>query len=138
MAHKPMTIGQLARRSGMTIKALREYDRRGLLQPLGRSASNYRLFDESALGCLEVIRSLRSLGLTLNEIQAISAVCCRPPNEPIGPHVGEKLHGTLKRVDARIAELQALRERILDFQVSHAAALKGQAELNLLVPVRFA
>src|SRR5262245_60134599 len=68
---KPMTIGQLARRTGVSIKVLREYDRLGLIYTLGRSESNYRLFDESALWCVQVIGTLRSLGLTLKEIREI-------------------------------------------------------------------
>ncbi len=39
-----MTIGQLSRRTGVPIKALREYERLGFLYTLGRSESNYRLF----------------------------------------------------------------------------------------------
>src|SRR6266849_2626673 len=66
---KPMTIGQLSRRTGVPIKALREYERLGLIYTLGRSESNYRLFDEEALWCIQVIAVLRSLGLTLKEIQ---------------------------------------------------------------------
>ncbi|TMC47547.1 MAG: MerR family transcriptional regulator [Chloroflexi bacterium] len=57
-----MTIGQLARRSGVSTRALREYEGLGLIYGLGRSGSNCRLFDASALWCLQVIRSLRSLG----------------------------------------------------------------------------
>jgi DNA-binding transcriptional MerR regulator len=46
---KPLTIGQLSRRTGVPIKALREYEQLGLLYTRGRSESNYRLFDEDAL-----------------------------------------------------------------------------------------
>jgi len=42
-----MTIGEVARRSGFTIKALRFYERRGLLPPSGRSAGKYRLYSRS-------------------------------------------------------------------------------------------
>ena len=62
---KPMTVGQLSRRTGVPIKVLREFERLGFLYTLGRSDSNYRLFDESALWWLHVIQSLRSLELTL-------------------------------------------------------------------------
>jgi len=47
--NKAMTIGQLARRAGVSIRTLREYDGLRLIYGLGRSGSNYRLFDESAL-----------------------------------------------------------------------------------------
>src|SRR5262245_16071386 len=82
---KPMTIGQLARRTGVSIKVLREYDRLGLIYTLGRNESNYGLFDESALWCVQVIGTLRSLGLTLKEIREIAAVYLERPEEPIDP-----------------------------------------------------
>ncbi len=97
---KPMTIGQLARRTGVPIKALREYEQLGLIYTLGRSESNYRLFDEEALWCVQVIRTMRSLGLTLKEIQDLTALYLERPGEPIGPHLGEKLEGALTRIEA--------------------------------------
>ncbi len=128
---KPMTIGLLARRSGVSIRALREYEGMGLLYGLGRSGSNYRLFDESALWCLQVIRSLRSLGLTLKEIQEISAVYCEHRGEPIGPHLREKLNRALDRIEARMGEVQEIRHGIRSFRAAHARALAGQADLEL-------
>ncbi len=128
---KAMTIGQLACKSGVSIRALREYEGMGLIYRLGRSASNYRLFDESALWCLQVIASLRSLGLTLREIQEISAVYCEHRGEPIGPHLREKLDRALDRIEARIGELQEIRHGIRTFRAAHARALAGQAELEL-------
>src|SRR5690349_19208699 len=104
--NKPMTIGQLARRTGVSVRALRELDGMKLIYGLGRSDSNYRLFDESAMWCLHMIGSMRSLGLTLKEIQEICAIHVRQPAEPIGPHVRQKLDVALDRTEARIAELQ--------------------------------
>jgi DNA-binding transcriptional MerR regulator len=127
-----MTIGQLARRTGVSIKTLRDYEQLGLLYTCGRSASNYRLFDEEALWCVQVIGFMRSLGLTLKEIQELTVSYLAHPSEPIGPHLGQKLEATLSRIEARIADLQALRERIQHFQATHSAALSGQTELPLL------
>jgi len=129
---KPMTIGQLSRRTGVPIKTLREYEQLGLIYTLGRSESNYRLFGEEALWCVQVIRTMRSLGLTLKEIQDIAALYLERPGEPIGPHLGEKLEAALIRIEARIADLQTLRQRIRGFQFAHAAELAGEAELHLL------
>ncbi len=116
-----MTIGQLARRTGVPIKALREYERLGFIYTLGRSESNYRLFDESALWCVQVVQSLRSLGLTLKEIREITTLYLERPAEPITPHLQQRLHQARLRVEARIADLQALRRRILDFQTAYTS-----------------
>jgi DNA-binding transcriptional MerR regulator len=118
-----MTIGQLSRRTGVPIKALREYDRLGFVYTLGRSTGNYRLFAEEALWCVQVVQGLRALGLTLKEIQTLLMRYCERPGEPIGALLEEHLAQALARVEARIATLQALRQRILKFQAVRASAL---------------
>lgn len=68
-AARSMTIGEVARRSGFTIKALRFYERQGLLPPCGRTSSGYRLYGEADLHRLEFIRQAKALGLTLGAIR---------------------------------------------------------------------
>ena len=126
-----MTIGQLARRVGVSIKTLREYDRLGLLSTRGRSSSNYRLFDDTVWCCLHGITTLRSLGLTLKEIRDLTARCYDQPTISLGLQLGVKLDQALARIETRIAELHAQRQRIRDFQTTHAAALVGQTNLDL-------
>src|SRR5438105_3874496 len=120
-----MTVGDLSRRTGMPIKAIREYHDLGLIYSAGRSPGNYRLFDESALWCVEVIRTLRSLGLTVAEILEVAGVYLDRSAQPVGPHLAERLRAARARIDRRIAELQELRQRIDDFEVAHAAGLAG-------------
>jgi DNA-binding transcriptional MerR regulator len=117
-----MTIGQLSRRTGVPIKILREYEHLGFLYTLGRSAGNYRLFGEEAMWCVQVVQSLRSLGLTLKEIQTLTARYTERPGEPIEPLLREHLAQVLARIEARIASLEALRRRVLDFQLAGASA----------------
>jgi MerR family copper efflux transcriptional regulator len=69
-----MTVGELARRTGLSIRCIREYERLGLIYSAGRSEANYRLFDEVALWCASAVQRLRSLGLTLAEIQELAAL----------------------------------------------------------------
>jgi DNA-binding transcriptional MerR regulator len=68
-----MTVGELAERTGISRKAIRDLEQRGLVYSAGRSESNYRLYDEEALWCVRMITDLRSLGLTLAEIQQFGA-----------------------------------------------------------------
>lgn len=116
-----MTIGQVSRRTGVPIKTLREYERLGFLYTQGRSESNYRLFGDEALWCVRVIQGLRSLGLTLCEIQALTTRYLERPGEAIEPLVHEQLAQALDRVEARIASLQAVRQRVLDFRAACAS-----------------
>lgn len=121
-----MTIGELARRSGTSVKALRRYEGMGLIYTVGRSSAGYRLFDRDALWCVGVIGNLRSLGLTVAEIRELAGVYLNRPDQPIGPQLAERLHRVRARLEARIAELQQVRERIDDFEASHQAELACQ------------
>ncbi|MGH3797936.1 MAG: MerR family transcriptional regulator [Pseudonocardiaceae bacterium] len=122
-----MTIGALSRRTGVPVKALREYEDAGLIYTVGRSSGNYRLFDDTALWCVGTIGTLRALGLTLAEIRELTAVYLGRPDEPIGPHLAELLRAARTRTDAQITELERRRQRIDQFETRHAAQLAGSA-----------
>jgi DNA-binding transcriptional MerR regulator len=66
-----MTIGEAARRSGFTVKALRFYGRQGLLPPTARSPAGYRLYSVADLERLEFIRQAKALGLDLLAIREL-------------------------------------------------------------------
>jgi len=117
-----MTIGQLSRRTGVPIKILREYEDLRLLSTRGRSESNYRLFGEETVWCVQVVQGLRSLGLTLKAIQALATAHCERPGELVDGLLQEHLPQVLARVEAQISTLQALRQRILEFQAASAGA----------------
>jgi MerR family transcriptional regulator, copper efflux regulator len=132
--HELMTVGQLAARTGLSIKAIREFEGRGLIYTAGRSPANYRLFDSSALWCAHVIRNLRSLGLTINEIEQLARVYLDRPEEPIGPRLGALLGRAEQRVDQRIRELEQMRARIRRYRSEHPDVLAGAAERELTGP----
>ncbi|RDI69358.1 MerR family transcriptional regulator [Nocardia pseudobrasiliensis] len=62
------TIGELAALTGATVKAIRFYSDRGIVPPTCHSAAGYRLYDTAALARLELVRTLRDLGLDLATI----------------------------------------------------------------------
>ena len=63
------TVSQVARLSGVSVRALHHYDEIGLLQPSGRSASGYRLYDDADLERLQQILFFRELEFPLPEIR---------------------------------------------------------------------
>src|SRR5579863_4385104 len=67
------TIGQLAARTGLTSRTIRFWSDAGLVPPAGRSASGYRLYDAGAVARLDLIRTLRELGLGLEVVRAVLA-----------------------------------------------------------------
>jgi DNA-binding transcriptional MerR regulator len=127
-----MTVGQLSRRTGLSIKAIRQYEALGLIYSAGRSNGNYRLFDESALWCAQVIETLRSLGLTIKEIDRLARAYLSNPNESIGPRLAAVLDAAERRIDDRTAELAAVRGRIRRYRAQHATALAGLGDADLL------
>jgi MerR family transcriptional regulator, copper efflux regulator len=131
-AARLMTVGDLARRTGMSAKAIREFEGLGLIYSAGRSEANYRLFDESAIWCAQVIGSLRSLGLTIKEIQELAALYLDQPGEPIGRRLAELLDGAEQRIEQRRAELDLIQERIRDFRSANKAALAGHSDADLV------
>jgi DNA-binding transcriptional MerR regulator len=65
------SIGELARRTGLTVKAVRFYSDRGLVPPSGRTSAGHRHYDSTALARLGLIRTLRELGLDLATIRRV-------------------------------------------------------------------
>jgi DNA-binding transcriptional MerR regulator len=126
-----MTVGELARRTGLSIKAIRQYEALGLIYSAGRSESGYRLFDDSALWCARVISTLRSLGLTIKEIEQLARAYLSRPDEPIGPRLAALLDRAERRMNDRIAEIEAIRGRVSDYRIRHAAALAGRPGADL-------
>ncbi len=65
------TIGELAALTGATVKAIRFYSDRGIVPPTCHSAAGYRLYDVVALARLELVRTLRDLGLDLATVRRV-------------------------------------------------------------------
>jgi DNA-binding transcriptional MerR regulator len=129
-----MTIGQLARRTGLSIKAIRQYEALGLVYSAGRSEGGYRLFDESALWCAHVVSTLRSLGLTIKEIDRLGRAYLSRPDEPLGPLVAALLDEAEGRIADQIVDLEAQRGRIRAYRAEHEAALVGDRNADLFGP----
>lgn len=66
-----LTIGELAKVTGVTKVAIRYYERCGLLPKAARSASGYRWYPENMIGRIRFITNAKSVGFTLEEIQAL-------------------------------------------------------------------
>jgi MerR family copper efflux transcriptional regulator len=129
-----MTVGELARCTGLSVKAIRQYEALGLIYSAGRSDGGYRLFDESALWCAQVVSTLRSLGLTIKEIDQLGSAYLSRPDAPIGPRLATLLERAEQRIDDRIAELTAVRGRIREYRAEHPAALAGRPGADLFGP----
>ncbi|MEU6229842.1 MerR family transcriptional regulator [Streptomyces sp. NPDC047042] len=68
-----LTIGELARATGLTVRTIRYWSDEGALPPVTRSSGGYRLYDAGSVARLELIRTLRELGLGLDHVRAVLA-----------------------------------------------------------------
>lgn len=66
-----MQIGEVAERTGLSLRTLRHYDEIGLLTPSFRSAGGYRLYTEDDLARLLVIRRMKPLGYSLEDMHRV-------------------------------------------------------------------
>src|ERR1041384_2231185 len=64
-----LQVGDLARASGKTVRAIHHYEEVGLLKPHARSKGRYRLYDQAAVTRVRWIGKLHDLGLSLSQIQ---------------------------------------------------------------------
>jgi MerR family redox-sensitive transcriptional activator SoxR len=106
----PMTIGELAQRSGVATSALRHYESCGLIQSL-RSDGNHRRYARSTLRRVAFVRAAQAVGLTLEEIGA--ALATLPDGRtPTAADWNRLARGWAPLLDARIAALTRLRDKL--------------------------
>jgi DNA-binding transcriptional MerR regulator len=69
-----MHIGELADRTGLSNRTIRHYDEIGLLHPSGRTEGGFRLYTDTDLARLLIIRRMKPLGFTLEQMAELLAV----------------------------------------------------------------
>ena len=104
---RPVTIGRAATAAGLTAKAVRLYERRGLLVAAPRTAAGYRLYTDTDIARLRFIATARRLGLHVDQIAEILATArdgqrpCTTTRAILERRIGE--------IDDLIAGLSGLR-----------------------------
>ena len=73
-SHPGIRIGEVAERSGVSVKTIRFYCDQGLIEPLTRSDGGFRLFAEPVLADLTMIRTLKTIGMPLSQIKKLLEV----------------------------------------------------------------
>jgi DNA-binding transcriptional MerR regulator len=109
-----MHIKDLAEQAGVTVKAVRYYESRGLISPR-RAPNGYRTYDESDVTVVREVRALLSLGLTATQTHPF-VECLRAGNEraDVCPASLSAYRDRIADIDARIDELAALRAQLAD------------------------
>lgn len=114
-----LRIGDLARATGKTVRAIHLYEERGLLKPATRSSGGFRLYEPSAVERLRWIDLLHGLGFSLQEMRALVADWW---SAGLGPEAMDRLRALFR------AKLETTRE---------AMRLHRQLEAELLEGLRY-
>ncbi|MGH2347736.1 MAG: MerR family transcriptional regulator, partial [Chloroflexota bacterium] len=101
-----LTVGELARRTGVSIRTLRYYDEVGLLPPSARTEAGYRLYTPNDIARLQQIRSLRHLGFSLAAVRE----CLDRPNSSLLAVIELQI----ERLGEQIEKEQLLRTRLAE------------------------
>jgi len=99
-----LKVGELAKRSGLTVRTLHHYDAIALLTPSARADNGYRLYDRHDVARLHLILALRSFGLSLTEIGA----CFDQPDIPLTSIVERQIAS----LDQQIEQASRLRDHL--------------------------
>jgi MerR family copper efflux transcriptional regulator len=125
MAEGPfLRIGELAARTGVSVKAIRQYERLGLVYSAGRTPANYRLFPPEAIACVEAIKLWRRLGFSLKEMVLLAQIVDHGPRDDVDRRLLAALRARERDLTERIADLQRRREAIHDFCARYEGDLR--------------
>jgi DNA-binding transcriptional MerR regulator len=120
-----MQIGEVAERTSLSLRTLRHYDEIGLLRPSGRSEGGFRLYSDADVIRLLVIRRMKPLGFTLDEMSEVMRLL-----EVLGTGNDEAPDvdrlSELEQVIARAEERRETLRRQVEMADEFIEALRGQ------------
>jgi DNA-binding transcriptional MerR regulator len=111
MAHT-LTIGQVAKTSGVAAKTIRYYEEIGVLPSPRRAPSGYRLYDQPGVERLRFIRRARTLGLPLHQLKMLTATLNGGSRAALRPRLLALVREQHVAITEQIAELEALRQQL--------------------------
>jgi len=112
-----MSVAALARLVGVAPDTVRYYEKIDLLPPVGRTASSYRLYDDTSVDRMRFIQGAQRLGLRLTDIKTLldvrdTGICpCEPAEDLLRKRIDE-LDAELARLTALRVDLAAMVERL--------------------------
>ncbi|SIS14462.1 MerR family transcriptional regulator [Microbacterium sp. RURRCA19A] len=106
---RPMQIGELAERTGLSIRTLRHYDEIGLLRPSARSEGGFRLYTPHDESRLLLIRRMKPLGYSLEQMGELLAVVDGLADAPADAVLRARLEGIREEA---VARRDALRRQV--------------------------
>jgi DNA-binding transcriptional MerR regulator len=117
MKDKVISIGALANKLEMSQRTIRYYEEIGLLNSIKRIEGGRRVYTDMDLRRLKLIKRLKIMGMTLSEMQELEAMwTIEKSNDKVLRRLLELMGNQLRRLDDRIADLNILRNEIVEYQ----------------------
>jgi DNA-binding transcriptional MerR regulator len=116
-----LTVKQVADRVGLPSRTVRYYDHIGLVRADDRSTTGYRLCGAEEAARLLYVRRAKRLGFSLDEIHGLMAAAEGGCGATV-PELERLLEHKVEEIDARAAELTALRDRLADYRADKRAS----------------
>jgi len=107
-----MSIGELARETGVNVEPVRYYERRGLLAPSARTRAGYRKFDTEAARQIRFIKRSQSLGFTLKEIHELLTLRADP--ETTCADIKTRAQAKIEDIDDKLRLLSAMKQALTE------------------------
>jgi DNA-binding transcriptional MerR regulator len=111
MKDEVFRVGELAKRTGVSVRTLHHYDAIGLLAPSRRSESRHRLYDTEDVVRLQQIKSLRQLGFSLEEIRELLAARRLTPLGVVEMHL-QRVKEQMSLQRQLVGRLESIAERL--------------------------
>jgi MerR family copper efflux transcriptional regulator len=128
-----LRIGDVAEAAGVSVDALRFYERRGLLKPAARRASGYREYTDDTIRLVRFIRQAQSLGFTLAEVDELVRLRERAWSGGAPMRLREATVAKMHEIDRRVRELRALRGALASLlKDCDKACASGKPTVNAL------
>ncbi|WP_372492645.1 MULTISPECIES: MerR family transcriptional regulator [Microbacterium] len=96
-----MRIGEVADQTSLSFRTLRHYEDVGLVTPTGRTDGGFRLYTPKDVGRLMIVRRMKPLGYTLDEMRAVLDVVDALADEPDSEDLQERLSALRQEATAR-------------------------------------
>jgi DNA-binding transcriptional MerR regulator len=123
-----LKVGELARKTGKTVRALRLYEEMGLLAPATRTQGRFRLYGPDEVARVYWIGKLQQMGFSLSEIRGVLAVVGESRTAPDAMHSVRELFRTrLEETRSQVAKLLEL-ERDLAESLAYLEGCRGCSE----------
>ncbi len=112
-----MTVGEVAKKMGVTVRTLQYYDKEGLLSPSAESEGGRRLYKDKDLVILHQILSLKSLGFSLDDIRECLTTL-DTPNDVVNvlAQQADAVRQQIEKLSSSLTAIEQLKEEVLQMQ----------------------